>query len=505
MRTCIVILIAGIMVFSGDVMGMGKSDGSKEQVESKLSKESASPVKVEAKDTCSVSKPCASTDKGACASSEAAGQKACSTTASKACPTTASKGAAKKSCCGTCGGDKAAKEKSGVAKTAAKKGCCGTCGGGKAAKGKSSVAKAATSTCSTENGVHKCATDTKVAAKTQEKKAESIVKNEDVDELIGELVVTVNGFEIMQAKIDAKIKPQVDSEISRMQRMGRPATEEMIQGMKQQMSQQAVGIMVIEQLMKEEAKAKKIKVTAEEVQGEIDGIMKERSLTQEQFDGMLTQYGMTIDDLKGQITMGLTADRLMAVEAEAAGESISVSDEQAKSFYDGNAAKFSSPEQVRASHILLKTEGLDDAAKAEVKVKVDALLKEARNGGDFAAMAKANSEDPGSKDKGGEYVFPRGQMVPEFEEAAFSLEVGQVSDAVETQYGYHIIKLSEKMPAETKSFESVKDGIKNQLEGESKRKFGQQYIEKLKSEATIIWAEGKEPKLMPGMGGMPPR
>ena len=452
MRICIVIMIAGIMVFSGDVMGMGKSDGSKDAVKSNLSKESASPVEVEAKNTCSASKPCASKSEVSTCSSKATEQKACPT-ASK----------------------DAAKEKSGVA-------------------------KAATPTCSVDHGAQKCASIAKAEAEPKAKETAAVVATETKDELL----VTVNGFKIMQAQVDAKIKPQVDSQISRMQSMGRPATEEMINGMKEQMSQQAVSIMIIEQLMREEAKAKKIEVTDEEVQAEIDGIMAERKLTQEQFDGMLKQYGMSLDDLKGQIKMGLSADRLMEAEAKAVGESTSVSDEQAKSFYDGNAKQFSSPEQVRASHILLNTKGLDDAAKAEVKTKIDALLKEARNGGDFAAMAKANSDDPGSKDKGGEYIFPRGQMVPEFENAAFSLEVGQVSDAVETQYGYHIIKLSEKMPAETKSFESVKDGIKSQLEGESKRKFGEQYIEKLKAGAKIVWAEGKEPKPMPGMG-MPPR
>ena len=78
---------------------------------------------------------------------------------------------------------------------------------------------------------------------------------------------------------------------------------------------------------------------------------------------------------------------------------------------------------------------------------MEGLLKRARAGEDFAKLAKEYSEDPGSKDKGGEYKFPRGQMVPEFEAAAFSLGTNQVSDIVTTRFGYHIIKLSEKIPA----------------------------------------------------------
>ena len=79
---------------------------------------------------------------------------------------------------------------------------------------------------------------------------------------------------------------------------------------------------------------------------------------------------------------------------------------------------------------------------------MEGLLKRARAGEDFAKLAKEYSEDPGSKDKGGEYKFPRGQMVPEFEAAAFSLKTNQVSDIVTTSFGYHIIKLSEKIPAQ---------------------------------------------------------
>src|SRR5208283_4243709 len=85
------------------------------------------------------------------------------------------------------------------------------------------------------------------------------------------------------------------------------------------------------------------------------------------------------------------------------------------------------------------------------KMEKEKLANEIRDrvlkGEDFATMAKTYSDDPGSKDKGGEYTFPRGQMVPEFEAAAFSLKTNQISELVETQYGYHIIKLLEKFPS----------------------------------------------------------
>lgn len=135
--------------------------------------------------------------------------------------------------------------------------------------------------------------------------------------------------------------------------------------------------------------------------------------------------------------------------------------EDAKKYYDAHPATFEQPEQVRAAHILLMTSDpvtraeLSDDKKAEKKKQLEDLLKRARGGEDFAKLAKQYSEDPGSKDSGGEYTFGRGKMVPEFEAAAFSLNTNQVSDIVTTAYGYHIIKLLEKFPAKKEAFNGL--------------------------------------------------
>src|SRR5207245_5522008 len=132
-------------------------------------------------------------------------------------------------------------------------------------------------------------------------------------------------------------------------------------------------------------------------------------------------------------------------------------------FYDENPAKFEQPEMVRASHILLNTKDtaagteLTPEQKAAKRKQMEAILKRARDGEDFAKLANEYSEDPGSKDKGGEYTFPRGKMVPEFEAAAFSLQTNQVSDIVTTPFGYHIIKLSEKIPPHKVELAKVQD------------------------------------------------
>lgn len=135
-------------------------------------------------------------------------------------------------------------------------------------------------------------------------------------------------------------------------------------------------------------------------------------------------------------------------------------------------------DRVRARHILISTldgerNPLPEDKKAEAKKKAEELLKKAKAGEDFATLATENSEDPGSKDKGGEYIFGYGEMVPEFEKAAFELEVGGISDLVETSYGYHIIKLEERIPASAEDKKKAEDQKKQIIES---------YEEQLKAE-----------------------
>ena len=129
--------------------------------------------------------------------------------------------------------------------------------------------------------------------------------------------------------------------------------------------------------------------------------------------------------------------------------------------YEDNQQQYSTPEMVRASHILLKTEGKDDAA---VKKQAEDLLAKVKGGADFAQLATKFSEDESSRVKGGDLdFFPKGQMVPEFDKAAFSMQVGEISPLVKSQYGYHIIKLTDKKAATTKSLDEVRAQIEDQI------------------------------------------
>ena len=145
-------------------------------------------------------------------------------------------------------------------------------------------------------------------------------------------------------------------------------------------------------------------------------------------------------------------------------QTLQISDDVLKQQYQANIQQYEVPSQVHVQHILFKTVGQTDALVEETRKKAEDVLKQAKKGAKFDELAKKYSEDPGSKDKGGDLGWIRqGQTVPEFEKTAFSLAPGQISDLVRTQYGFHIIKVLEKQNAHTKPFEEVKDSIRTPL------------------------------------------
>ena len=240
-----------------------------------------------------------------------------------------------------------------------------------------------------------------------------------------------------------------------------------------------------EQFEKALARLKKDnKLTDEEFVEKLSTQLKIQNLTRAEWDKQ------RID----QITVAAVLERELKVN---------ITDADAKKFYDENPSKFEQPEQVRASHVLISTRDMEtgtefteEQKKAKRKV-ADDVRKRAAAGEDFAKLAKDFSEDPGSKDTGGEYTFPRGKMVAEFEAAAFSLNTNQVSDVVTTQFGYHIIKLSEKMPAKMTSLAEVSDDLKEALKSQELQKQlrDTDFMEKLMKEAGVEILDEKMKKL----------
>jgi len=165
---------------------------------------------------------------------------------------------------------------------------------------------------------------------------------------------------------------------------------------------------------------------------------------------------------------------------------ISVSDEEVKAFYDENRDKLAEDPQVKASHILIGVESsASPETKTKAKEKAEAILKELKGGKDFAEAAKTSSTCP-SKEQGGDLgFFGRGQMVPEFEQAAFALKPGELSGVVETQFGYHIIKVTDKKGGEPPKLEVIKERITAFLKGQKTQKAVFEFVTNLKKNAKI--------------------
>jgi peptidyl-prolyl cis-trans isomerase D len=156
--------------------------------------------------------------------------------------------------------------------------------------------------------------------------------------------------------------------------------------------------------------------------------------------------------------------RYAIVDVNQIRQSLEISDDQLKAQYQKNIQDYQVPNRVHVEHILLMTVGKTDAEVDEIKKKAQDILSQVKKGANFEDLAKKYSEDPGTKDKGGDLGWIiQGQTVAEFEKAAFSLPKGSISDLVKTQYGFHILKIMDKESAHTKPFDEVKDSIRTPL------------------------------------------
>ena len=164
-----------------------------------------------------------------------------------------------------------------------------------------------------------------------------------------------------------------------------------------------------------------------------------------------------------------------------------VPEENIMDYYESHKSEFTTPEMVRARHIVIKTgPSASDSDKSIAKGKTEEILKKIKAGEDFAKLATELSDDAGSKTKGGELgFFPKGRMVKPFEEAAFSLKPGEISEIVETQFGYHIIQVEEKKEPGTEPFEIAKEKIRQKLLQENTKTIVTEFIEKAVKEANV--------------------
>lgn len=226
----------------------------------------------------------------------------------------------------------------------------------------------------------------------------------------------------------------------------------------------------------QQARKQGLKLTEEE----LNKVNNEADKTMQQTP-KLTESGLTKEDLIRIYTNLSLSNKVQVMEQDKIGANIIISDQEAQTYYEGNKDKYTfDQEKVKARHILIKT--IDDSGNElpnqdAIKAKAEEVLAKVKAGEDFVSLVTQYSEDEGSKKLGGEYTFGKGEMVKEFEDAAFSMKPGETSNLVKTNFGYHIIKLEAKYEkGQVESFEEAKDNIKTTIKN---TKVEEEYNKKL--------------------------
>lgn len=305
-----------------------------------------------------------------------------------------------------------------------------------------------------------------------------------LDSLLGDPVVAraKGGIEIRQKQLDNAVIGLKAGLNAR----GQNVTPDQMVMLERQVLNDILGLQLIVTKATDADKAK----GKEQFVKAVKKLKTDAKLTDEEFDQKLATslriQGITREEWNQQRTDQSIAGAVLERELK-----IKISDDDAKKFYEEYPARFEKPEMARASHVLISTKDPatnsdlpEDQKKAKLKLAED-IRKKALAGEDFAKLAKEYSDDPGSKENGGEYTFPRGQMVSEFEAAAFALGSNQVSEVVTTQFGYHIIKLSEKTPAKKITLAEVMDDLKEGLKAQEIQKQLPDYLKQLMKDSNV--------------------
>ena len=230
-------------------------------------------------------------------------------------------------------------------------------------------------------------------------------------------------------------------------------------------------------------------VTDQELSTEYDNLIKSYP-SKADFEKDLADRKIDKPFLDEQMKSQILRDKIYAKVTE----KTIVSDADTRKYYEDNKETlFKVPDQVKVSHILIKFnvaagETVTDAVKAEAKKKIDDVASQLKNGADFTEMATKYSEDTASVPAGGDIGFiSAGQTVPEFETAAFALEIGKISDVVETTYGYHILKVTEKKVSYVQTFDEVKDTIKSYLLSNKQMEEWQKFVYSLVDASKVVY------------------
>jgi peptidyl-prolyl cis-trans isomerase C len=296
--------------------------------------------------------------------------------------------------------------------------------------------------------------------------------SEDVPQ---DAVAVVGDQEISKQQFDALISQAQASAKQQKRSFPKAGTPEY-----KNLQNQGLDYLVRRAQFEQKAKDLDVEVSDKQVDERLEQLKKQfYGGDDKKFKDSLKKLLLTEEQVKSDVRAQLLEEALYKKVTE----DVKVSDEEIKTQYDKNKAQYQQAATREVRHILVKT-----------KAKADALHRQLENGGDFAALAKKNSTDPGSKGQGGKLTVSKGQTVPPFDKAAFSLKKNQLSQPIKTQYGWHIIEpLSEVKGPSTTPLAQVEEAIKQQILGEKKTKEMRDWIAGLEDEFDVAYQVGYAP------------
>jgi peptidyl-prolyl cis-trans isomerase C len=290
-----------------------------------------------------------------------------------------------------------------------------------------------------------------------------------------QVVAKVNGTEIKRHELDMATK----AVRMQVERSGRPMPADQVA----QLEFDVLDEIISRELVLQVGKANLPTNINEQVKQQMDAI-KTQIGGEKELEAALKESGITTQEYTDRLRENLIIQDIMKGIVE---KRAKVTDEEVKEFYDKNTKEFEMPETARASHILIRVpKEASDADKAAAKAKIEAARSLIKGGEKFADVAKKHSEDPGSKDNGGDLgTFPRGMMVPQFDEVVFTIATNTLSEIVTTPFGYHIILVAERNPSHTAKLDEVKPNIERYLQMQKGQKVAMEYAKELRGKAKV--------------------
>jgi peptidyl-prolyl cis-trans isomerase C len=316
--------------------------------------------------------------------------------------------------------------------------------------------------------------DKKEATTVGENKTQVTAPEVPVEKALpGDVAVSVDGKVMKKADLNKDIEEKFKAIKDKV-----PADKQ--KELKENLKKQLVEVFIMKTLLSNEVEKRKIAVTDEEVKKALEGI-KASLPPGKKIEDILKENKLTNEDIK----LAVKVEKLKDMESS---KKAKPTDQEISKFYNENREKlFLQPASVHVRHILVTLKKEDDEkTKAQKKAKIEDLRKQLLNGGDFADLAMKNSDCP-SKEAGGDLSYiKKGQMVKEFETAAFSQEKNAIGPVITTQYGYHIVQVLDKIPEKKVALNEVKGKISSYLEQRKKMEIFSEYVKKIREQAKIV-------------------